>query len=101
MDTFITSFVIYGALALALAAPITYVSWRKDRTSTMRNFFITASVIALCCAVLEVVSERQVQQCLDAAQPRCFDVGAAGLQFLFVGLYAAAAWFNAYFMWRD
>ncbi len=101
MDTFITSYVIYSALALALASPVSYVTWRKGRTTAMRNFFIGALVIALLCAVLSVVSERQVGECLDAGHSDCFDSGAVGLQLLFIGLYAAAAWFNAYFIWRD
>lgn len=101
MVTFITSYVIFTGLVLALASPITYVAWRKDRVSTMRNFFFGALVIGLLCAVLSVVSERQVAQCLDAALSDCIDAGAAGLQLLFVGLYSVAAWFTAYFMWRD
>ncbi|HSM44060.1 MAG TPA: hypothetical protein VK969_03500 [Acidimicrobiia bacterium] len=101
VDTFITSYVIYAALALVLASPVSYVTWRQGRMATMRNFFVAALVIALLCSVLSVVSERQVAQCLDASLTDCFDSGAVGLQLLFVGLYTVAAWFNAYFMWRD
>lgn len=101
MDTFITSYVIYAALALTLASPFSYVAWRKGRLTAMRNFFVGALVIAVLCAVLSVVSERQVEQCNDAGNPACFDSGAVGLQMLFLGLYAIAAWFNAYFIWRD
>jgi hypothetical protein len=42
-----------------------------------------------------------MSQCLDAGIAECLDVGRAGLQFLFVGLFAVIAWANAYFMWRD
>lgn len=101
MDIFITSYVIYAALTLVLASPVSYVAWRKGRMTTVRNFFVGALVIAVLCAVLSVVSERQVGECLDAGHSDCFDSGAVGLQLLFVGLYAVAAWFNAYFMWRD
>lgn len=101
MDTFITSYVIFTGLLLVLSAPATYVAWRKDRISTMRNFMVGAVAVGLPCAVLDVVSERQVAQCLDAGLSDCIDAGRAGLQLLFVGLFAAAAWFNAFFMWRD
>jgi hypothetical protein len=101
LDLFITSMVIYGGLLLALAGPLFYVTWRKDRLTTARNFLIGAGVIAISCSVLAVVSERQVSQCLDAGNSDCIDSGAAGLQLLFVVLFTATAWFNAYFMWRD
>lgn len=101
VDTFITSYIIFVGLLLVLSAPVTYVAWRKDRISTMRNFLVGAFVVALACAVLDVVSERQIAQCLDAGYSTCFDVGRAGLQLLFVGLFAATAWLNAFFMWRD
>ena len=101
MDLFITSLVIYGGLLIALAAPLFYVTWRKDKLTTARNFLIGAAVVTTCCAVLATVSERQVLQCLDAGNSDCIDAGAAGLQLLFVVLFTATAWFNAYFMWRD
>lgn len=101
VDTFITSYVIYAGLALALGSPVSYVAWRKGRLTAMRNFFVGALVIALLCAVLSVVSVRQVSECMDAGHSDCFDSGAVGLQLLFVGLYAVAAWINAYFIWSD
>lgn len=101
LDLFITSLVIFIGLLIVLAAPLFYVTWRKDRLRTARNFLISALTIAICCAVLAVVSERQVLQCLDAGNADCIDSGAAGLQLLFVGIFAATSWFNAYFMWRD
>jgi hypothetical protein len=101
VDLFITSMVIYGGLLLALAGPLFYVTWRKDRVPTARNFLIGAGAVAICCSVLAVVSERQVIQCSDAGNSDCIDSGAAGLQLLFVVLFTAVAWFNAYFMWRD
>lgn len=101
MDLFITSLVIFMGLLAALAAPLLYVTWRKERLETARNFMIGAVVIAICCAVLAVVSERQVLQCLDAGNAECIDSGTAGLQLLFVVGFTAAAWFNAYFIWRD
>jgi hypothetical protein len=101
LDLFITSLVIFVGLLVVLAAPLLYMAWRTERLNTARNFLIGAGVVAICCAVLAVVSERQVLQCLDAGNADCIDSGAAGMQFLFVGLFAVAAWFNAYFMWRD
>ncbi len=101
METFITSYVIFAALALVLSSPATYVAWRKNRMATMRSFMIGAFATALPCAILEVVSERQMAQCLAAGISECLDIGRAGLQFLFVGVFAVAAWFNAFFMWRD
>lgn len=89
-----------GLLA-TLAAPLLYVTWRKEKLATARNFLIGALLVAVCCAVLAVVSERQVIQCLNAGNADCIDAGAAGLQLLFVVLFAAAAWLNAFFMWRD
>jgi hypothetical protein len=93
--------VIYGGLLLVLAGPLFYVTWRKDRLTTARNFLIGGAIIAICCAVLAVVSERQVLQCLEAGNSDCIDSGAAGLQLLFVIGFTGTAWFNAYFMWRD
>lgn len=101
LDLFITSLVIFTGLLVALAAPLFYVTWRKDKLTTARNFLISAFVVAVCCAVLAVVSERQVLQCMDAGNSDCIDSGAAGLQLLFVGGFTATSWFNAYFMWRD
>jgi hypothetical protein len=101
VDLFITSMVLYGGLLAVLAAPLFYVTWRKDRLTAARNFGIGGLVIALLCAVLAVVSERQVLQCLDAGNSDCFDSGAVGLQLLFIGIYAAVAWSNAFWMWRD
>ena len=101
VDLFITSMVLYGGLLAVLAAPLFYVTWRKDRLTAARNFGIGGLVIALLCAVLAVVSERQVLQCLDAGNSDCFDSGAVGLQLLFIGIYVAIAWSNAFWMWRD
>lgn len=101
MELFITSYVIFAGLALALSSPATFVAWRRHRVATIRNFVVGAFVVALPCAILDVVSDRQMSQCLDAGIAECLDVGRAGLQFLFVGLFAVIAWFNAYFMWRD
>jgi hypothetical protein len=101
LDLFITSLVIFTGLLVALAAPLFYVTWRKDRLTTARNFAISALVVAICCAVLAVVSERQVSQCLDAGNSDCIDSGAAGMQLLFVVIFTAISWFIAYFMWRD
>jgi hypothetical protein len=101
VDLFITSMVLYTGLLAVLAAPLFYVTWRKDRLTAARNFGISALVIAMLCAVLAVVSERQVLQCLDAGNSDCFDSGAVGLQLLFVGIYVAIAWSNAFWMWRD
>lgn len=101
MDLFITSLVIFGGLLIALAAPLLYIAWRKDRLRAARNFLISAGMIAISCAVLAVVSERQVLQCLGAGNSDCIDSGAAGMQLLFVGIFAVVAWFNAFFMWRD
>ena len=101
LDIFITSFVIFGGLLIALAAPLLYMAWRKEMLVTARNFLIGAGVVALLCSVLAVVSERQVMQCLDAGNSDCIDSGAAGMQLLLVGLFVVVAWFNAFFMWRD
>ena len=101
VDLFITSMVLYGGLLAVLAAPLFYVTWRKDRLTAARNFGIAALVIALLCAVLAVVSERQVLQCLDAGNSDCFDSGAVGLQLLFIVIYVTIAWSNAFWMWRD
>lgn len=101
VETFVTSYVIFAGLALVLSSPVTYVAWRKNRMATMRNFMIGAFVIALPCAILDVVSERQMAQCLEAGISECLDIGRTGLQFLFVGVFALAAWFNAFFTWRD
>lgn len=101
VDLFITSLVIFTGLLIVLAAPLFYVTWRKERPRTARNFAISGLVIAICCAVLAVTSKRQVLQCFEAGNSDCIDSGAAGLQFLFVVMFTAASWFNAYFMWRD
>jgi Tfp pilus assembly protein FimT len=101
VDLFITSMVIYAGLLAVLAAPLFYVTWRKNRLTAARNFVISALVIALLCAVLAVVSERQVLQCIDAGNSDCFDSGAVGLQLLFIGIYVVIAWSNAFWMWRD
>jgi nucleoside permease NupC len=101
VETFITSYVIFTGLALVLSSPITYVAWRNNRMKTMRNFMIGSFAVALPCAILDVVSERQMAQCLDAGISECLDIGRAGLQFLFIGMFAVAAWFSAFFMWRD
>lgn len=101
MDLFITSLVIFSGLIAVLASPLFYLAWRKERLVTARNFLIGLGVVAVSCAVLAVVSERQVMQCLDAGNSECIDSGAAGLQLLLVAVFTAAAWFNAYFMWRD
>lgn len=96
METFITSYVIFAVLALILSSPLTFVDWRKTRVATMRNFMIGALAIALPCAILDVVSERQMSQCLDSGIGECLDVGKAGMQFLLVGAFAVTAWFNAF-----
>ena len=101
MELFITSYVIFAGLALALSIPATFVAWRRNRVTTFRNFVAGAFVVALPCAILDVVADRQMSQCLDAGIAECLDVGRAGLQFLFVGVFAVTAWFNAYFTWRD
>jgi Tfp pilus assembly protein FimT len=96
VDLFITSMVIYAGLLAVLAAPLFYVTWRKNRLTAARHFGISALV-----AVLAVVSERQVLQCIDAGNSDCFDSGAVGLQLLFIGIYVVIAWSNAFWMWRD
>lgn len=101
VDLFITSMVIYAGLLAFLAAPLFYMTWRKNRLTAARNFGISALVVALLCAVLAVVSERQVLQCIDAGNSDCFDSGAVGLQLLFIGVYVVIAWSNAFWMWRD
>jgi uncharacterized membrane protein len=101
LDVFITSLVMFGGLLIALAAPLLYMAWRRERLVTARNFLIGAGVVAILCSVLAVVSERQVLQCLDAGNSDCVDSGAAGMQLLLIGLFAVAAWLNAFFMWRD
>lgn len=88
-------------LALILSSPVTFVAWRKNRVATTRNFMIGALAIALPCAILDVVSERQMSQCLDAGIGECLDVGRAGMQFLLIGAFAVTAWLNAFFLWRD
>jgi hypothetical protein len=101
LDVFITSLVMFGGLLIALAAPLLYMAWRRENLATARNFLIGAGVVAILCSVLAAVSERQVLQCLDAGNSDCVDSGAAGMQLLLIGLFAVAAWFNAFFMWRD
>jgi nucleoside permease NupC len=101
VELFVTSYVIFAGLALTLSSPATYVAWRKDRVTTVRNFVVGAFVVALPCAILDVVSERQMSQCFQAGISECLDVGRAGMQFLLVGVFAVTAWFNAFFMWRD
>lgn len=101
LEIFITSLVIFGALLIFLAAPLYIVTWRRTRLTTARNFVLGALFIALLCATLETVSKRQVLQCIEAGHSDCFDSGAAGLQLLFVGLYAVTSWANAYLISRD
>ncbi|MCI0425569.1 MAG: hypothetical protein L0Z47_06935 [Actinobacteria bacterium] len=83
---------------LALAAPVFLVARRQRRYDTVRNFAISAAVIALLCVAVEVVSERQVAQCVAAGNAECIDAGASGLQLLFAGGYVVAAWVAAYSM---
>jgi hypothetical protein len=95
------SFVVVGGAALALGSPVFLVARRLRRPDTMRNFLLGAGVIALFCAVMEVVSNRQVAQCIAAGNPDCYDAGTVGLQILFIGGYVATAWITAYSMHRS
>ena len=97
----LSTFLTVTGVVLILGAPILVISWRRKRTKTMRNFLIGGATVALMCAVLAAVSQRQMAQCEAAGNPDCIDPGAAGLQLLFIANYLLVAWIAAILMYRD
>jgi hypothetical protein len=93
-------FLIATVALLALASPVLIVARRQGRQDTIRNFVIGALVIALVYVTIELVSQRQVEQCIAAGNHDCVDAGAGGLQLLFVGSYVVGAWMAAMSMYR-
>ena len=97
----LTTFLLVGGAALLLASPLFFVAWRGKRPAAIRNFLIGGLTVALLCSVLAGVSDRQVQQCLDAGNSDCVDAGTAGMQALMVAVYVFASWMAAASIYRD
>ena len=101
---FTIGLVVYGAVAFALATPLFVVARRHDKPSTVRGFVYGGLGVAVACALLAAGTHDLRAACDEAGYNlsyACLDVGAAGLQLLFVGGFAAAAWMTAYFIAKD
>ena len=104
MITALVAFILFGAAAFVLAAPVFLVARNRSRFDTIRSFAIGAAIVALFCAALEYSSERLVANCIAAGgnpERACVDFGSAGFQTLVLGGYAVGSWFTAFFMWRQ
>lgn len=101
LERAIWTFLAVAAIVLVLGSPVFYVSWRRERTDTIRNFLIGAGVVSLMSAILVAVSDRQVAQCQSAGNSDCIDAGAAGMQLVMISIYVLAAWFAAASISRD
>jgi hypothetical protein len=98
--TFATTLLIFLALLAALGTPLWIVATRDRRTTTVRNFAIGATLVAVLCALMAQISERQVAQCEAAGNPSCVDYGTSGLQLVLVFFFVVGAWWSAYSIWR-
>ena len=94
-----TFFVTIGLWLLSV--PLFYAAWKRQRSTTIRNFALSAFVIGIFCGTLATVSDRQVEQCVDAGGSQCFDSGAAGMQLTLITFYLLITWIAAYAMYRD
>jgi hypothetical protein len=98
---FLIDFVRVAAMLLILGSPVLIVARRRRRRDTIRNFLVIGGVVALVCATIRLVSDRQVAQCEAAALPDCIDAGAAGLQMVFIVVFLLVDWVVAYSMAND
>jgi hypothetical protein len=94
-----TFFVTLGLWLFAL--PLFYLALKRQRTTTVRNFALTALFIGVICGSLAFVSDRQMAQCAEAGIAECVDAGAAGMQFTLIVFYVLITWLTAYALHRD
>ena len=94
-----TFFVTIGLWLLSV--PLFYAAWRRQRSTTIRNFALSALGIGFLCGTLATVSDRQVEQCVNAGNSQCFDSGAAGMQLTLITFYLLITWITAYALHRD
>lgn len=100
MLTFLTTLLLFAALLAALGSPLWWIAHRSGKRTTIRNFAIAASGIAVLSALMAAISERQIAQCEAAGNTACIDYGTTGLQFVMIFFYVVGAWWSAYSIWK-
>jgi len=95
------TFLAVTAVLVVLSAPVFLVTWRKDRKTATRNFVLGGVTLAIACAALAGISERQVEQCRAAGNSDCVDAGAMGLQLVLIAGYVIASWIVAWAIYRE
>lgn len=98
---FVTNTAAILAVLVGLGLPLWIVAWRRRRRDTIRNFGIGAVVVAALVGIVEITSDRAVEECLAAGNPDCLDSGSAGMQLVMVAFYALVNWFVAYKIWTE
>ena len=101
LRSFITQFFADLLLLSVFSIPLVLVARHVGRRSLIRTFAIAAAIVASVTASIAASSDRLVQQCFDAGNTGCMDIGSAGFRMLLIGGYILAALGEAYFVAQD